>query len=200
MTRVKSPHPIPTIVTEDIDSDSGKVSTSNESTDADTDWNKNPSQPKTISTSGRSNGRSINRRHSASPPESNGNVSKSVNESSSTSTMNSSESGSHHSHYHTVHGIGNHSQHGSINPDGSSSPIYSLSSPFCNKQRTRSHSGPTYPIGFTQQIRHSALISAGMATSGATSRRRQSDDSEQTSSSLRSRVSPSGSSFFDSFR
>ena len=134
-------------------------------------------------------------------------------------TMNSSNhhesTTTHPSHYHTVHGtshIGHHhyyqspnhlhyNQPTTNNSDGSGAGgVIGL---FTSKQRNRSHSGPTYPIsGFTQQIRHSALISAGMATLGTVhnTRRRQSDDSEQHSSSLRTRVSPSGSSFFDSFR
>ena len=118
------------------------------------------------------------------------------------STMGSTDA--HPTHYHTVHGtshIGHHHQ--------CSNAITSHTSPAtpdgaCHgyncKQRNRSHSGPVYPIAFPQSMRHTALISGGMATLGASSRRRQSDDSEQTSSSLRSRVSPSGSSFFDSFR
>lgn len=114
------------------------------------------------------------------------------------------------SHYHTVHGTSHISHHPQCYPytplntpssmaDGSVSPVGGCPV-YYSKQRTRSHSGPTYPVGFTQSVRHSALISAGMATLGTSQRRRQSDDSEQASSSLRSRASPSGSSFFDSFR
>lgn len=86
----------------------------------------------------------------------------------------------------------------------------SSSSSGSSKQRSRSHSGgPLFPNGFTPQVRHSALISAGMAVRTG-SLRRQSDTPTMidynigeiplSSSSRSHRTSPNGSSLFESFR
>lgn len=124
-------------------------------------------------------------------------------------------------HYNTIHGGGTDSYQNSLNCH---SPINyerlfqpsnvgsnSSSSSGSSKQRSRSHSGgPLFPNGFTPQIRHSALISAGMAVRTG-SLRRQSDTPTPidynssgeillSSSSRSHRTSPNGSSLFESFR
>ncbi len=189
INRSRSPLTIPTIITEDVDSDlrnSPEKGTSSS-------WSPQRNGASAHQAVLKSKSAGSNQPRGASLPESG---------KSGSSTMGSTDA--HPTHYHTVHGtshIGHHHQ--------CSNAITSHTSPAtpdgaCHgyncKQRNRSHSGPVYPIAFPQSMRHTALISGGMATLGASSRRRQSDDSEQTSSSLRSRVSPSGSSFFDSFR
>lgn len=199
---------VPKIVTEEFECDTSKVSTSNESeesswkSDKESRDNSRRNSSDCDSNSIENSGGGIKQlsksvgsvrfaasQHRRSPSES------------STGSM----ADTHPSHYHTVHGTTSISQNHYY--ERAASPLYSTTP---SKQRTRSHSGPTYPLGFTQQIRHSALISAGISPAAAASTtgapnaarhvyRRQSDDSESASTSLRSRVSPS-SSFFDNFR
>lgn len=186
---------IPKIVTEDFDSDT-KVSSSNDSEELSWKSDKvNGGQLKNNFTECETNIYKVLSKSSGSVRVNTTQTSRGTTFES-TSTM----TDTHPSHYHTVHGTS--VSQGHYYGDGNGSPLYTMMmTP--NKQRTRSHSGPTYPLGFTQQVRHSALISAGIApTATATARvlRRQSDDSETASTSLRSRVSPNGSSFFDTFR
>ncbi|XP_054163792.1 5'-AMP-activated protein kinase subunit gamma-2-like isoform X2 [Oppia nitens] len=76
------------------------------------------------------------------------------------------------------------------------------------KQRMRSLSGPSHPISLSPHVRHSALISglsttptgsSGGGVSGRLANRRQSED-ECHQYVGRQRISPSSSSFLDSFR
>ncbi len=190
--RSRSPLTIPTIITEDVDSDP----------------KDSPENPTSSSWSPQQNGASAHQAVLKSKPVgvgSNQPRGASLPESGKSTSSAMGSTDAHPTHYHTVHGtshIGHH--HQCNNAAASNHPSTAMSEGGCPgyncKQRNRSHSGPVYPVAFPQSMRHSALISGGMATLGASSRRRQSDDSEQTSSSLRSRVSPSGSSFFDSFR
>ncbi|KAI7690883.1 hypothetical protein SSS_02833 [Sarcoptes scabiei] len=127
-------------------------------------------------------------------------------------------------HYYTVHGFNhdNYQQKRSpINEKMFMAPNELKQQQISQQNRSRSHSGgPIFAnTGFSQQVRHSALISAGLSTRGvcsngcqsSSSSRRQSDTStpddnnNPSSSSLNSsrsyRTSPNGSlSLFESFR
>ena len=69
------------------------------------------------------------------------------------------------------------------------------------RPRMRSLSGPSHPIAVSPHVRHSALISGGLSTSShRTVNRRQSEDESLVGGYVRQRMSPSASSFMDSFR
>lgn len=219
--RSRSPLTIPTIITEDVDSDpilAPGDSPDNHQQTSSHSWSPQPNGSSCGSAAhqavlrSKSVGVSSSQPRGASLPESSSCCKSTTTSNTLVRTMGSTDA--HPTHYHTVHGTSHigHSHHQCTNNSGTTSTaitdggvgsVGSCASGYCCKQRSRSHSGPAYPIVFPQAMRHSALVSGGMTTTcsaAASTRRRQSDDSEQTSSSLRSRVSPSGSSFFDSFR
>ena len=69
------------------------------------------------------------------------------------------------------------------------------------RQRMRSLSGPSHPISVSPHVRHSALISGGLGGNAHRPvNRRQSEDESLSSGYVRQRISPSTSSFMDSFR
>lgn len=217
--RSRSPLTIPTIITEDVDSDPSLApcdSPENRQQTSSHSWSPHPKSSSCAHQAvlrSKSVGVSSSEARGASLGDSSSCCKSSSTSTTSVTTMGSTDA--HPTHYHTVHGTSHigHSHHqcssksGTTNSSNSTAvtevPGGTCTSSYCCKQRNRSHSGPAYPIAFPQAMRHSALMAGGLTptcSAAASTRRRQSDDSEQTSSSLRSRVSPSGSSFFDSFR